>query len=638
MRPRRRCCRRPRPPRAGSAVAVADGRTILVVEDNVVNQRVDRRRCSNKRGYRVECASNGREALSMLAVRSYALVFMDCQMPEMDGYAATAAIRSRERGTERLPIVAMTAHAMKGDRERCLAAGMDDYLSKPLRPEELDEALGRVFGGAPTADEAARRRGAAGPGPFEALVDEARMRVFRVDYPEIVDQLIELFVESTPPLLGELRESAESGDADAVRRSAHKLKGSCQNIGAGFMAKLAADLEVARTADAGAARRARPRVRGHPRRPARSARGGHGVIVALCLVAGAGGRAGRRVAGHAGARRRRSPAERRMRRLAVHDPNVALGLVDRDLRIVEIEGEAFERSGWARDEFLGHIAHRRDRPPSGPSRSWPLSQAAFAGHARHDRDRRAHAPGRASGWTCCRSPRAARSRTPRSSCATSREERALRRSLEEQRMFLQRRAQRAGRPRARRRRRRPPARVRRLDRRRRSAPARVGRALRPAPPRRTARSARTRRRCCARCAAKQVATRARRRGRRRSPPRCSRAAGRSSGRTASASARSIVNADLTDFRDAEVRLRRSEERHRRVVESVSDCVFETDAAGPLGAPHRRLDDRDRLRRRGLAGAPRVGVRAPRRPWRARARLRAADERRARRAAALRTAT
>ena len=169
------------------------------------------------------------------------------------------------------------------------------------------------------------------------------MRVFRVDYPEIVDQLIELFVESTPPLLNELRESAESGDGDAVRRSAHKLKGSCQNIGAGFMAKLAHDLEVARAADAGAARRARPRVRGHPRRPARSARGGRRVIVALCLAPAlvvalvVAWRATR-------ARDVAVAAERRMRRLAVHDPHVALGLVDRDLRIVELEGEAFERS------------------------------------------------------------------------------------------------------------------------------------------------------------------------------------------------------------------------------------------------------------------------------------------------------
>ena len=233
-------------PAPASPSSAADGHTILVVEDNAVNQRVVQAMLG-KRGYTVECANNGREALSMLAVRSYALVFMDCQMPEMDGYAATAAIRSRERGTERLPIVAMTAHAMKGDRERCLAAGMDDYLSKPLRPEALDAALERVFGSAPAAEAPAAETMPA-EDPFEALVDEARMRVFRVDYPEIVDQLIELFVESTPPLLSELRESAEHGDGDAVRRSAHKLKGSCQNIGAGFMAKLAHDLEVASAA------------------------------------------------------------------------------------------------------------------------------------------------------------------------------------------------------------------------------------------------------------------------------------------------------------------------------------------------------------------------------------------------------
>jgi PAS domain S-box-containing protein len=213
------------------------GDAILVVEDNAVNQRVIQAMLA-KRGYTVECAESGREALSMLAVRSYRLVFMDCQMPEMDGYAATAAIRSREDGTARLPIVAMTAHAMKGDRERCLAAGMDDYLAKPLRPEALDALLERVLGAAAPAPLAAPVAD-----PFQALVDEARMRVFRDDYPEIIDQLIELFVESTPPLLDELRAGAAAGDGEAIRRTAHKLKGSCQNIGAGFMAKLAQDLE-----------------------------------------------------------------------------------------------------------------------------------------------------------------------------------------------------------------------------------------------------------------------------------------------------------------------------------------------------------------------------------------------------------
>jgi two-component system sensor histidine kinase/response regulator len=237
----------PAAPEAPAPLPAPAGDTILVVEDNVVNQRVVEAMLA-QRGYAVECAANGREALAMLAAHGYALVFMDCQMPEMDGYAATSAIRSRERGGERLPIVAMTAHAMKGDRERCLAAGMDDYLAKPLRPEELDAVLERMLG-TPAPDEPAEAAVPLAGDPFVALVDEARMRLFRVDYPEIVDQLIELFVESTPPLLAELRESATEGDAEAVRRTAHKLKGSCQNIGAGFMAKLAYDLELARGAE-----------------------------------------------------------------------------------------------------------------------------------------------------------------------------------------------------------------------------------------------------------------------------------------------------------------------------------------------------------------------------------------------------
>jgi two-component system sensor histidine kinase/response regulator len=209
----------------------------LVVEDNAVNQHVIEAMLS-KRGFEVECARNGREALAMLATHEYELVFMDCQMPEMDGYEATAAVRVREAGTgAHVPIVAMTAHAMKGDRERCLAAGMDDYLSKPLRPDELDAVLERWATGTAAALPAARADAA------PALIDEARVRVFRDDYPEIVEQLVALFEDSTPPLLVQLREGAQSGDADAVRGAAHKLKGSCQNIGAGGMAVRAARLE-----------------------------------------------------------------------------------------------------------------------------------------------------------------------------------------------------------------------------------------------------------------------------------------------------------------------------------------------------------------------------------------------------------
>jgi HPt (histidine-containing phosphotransfer) domain-containing protein len=122
---------------------------------------------------------------------------------------------------------------------------MDDYLSKPLRPNELDAVLERWLGAAPS--------GAATPAPpaaeaVDALVDEDRMRVFRDDYPEIVEQLVDLFVDSTPPLLADLRRAAEDGDAEAVRRSAHKLKGSCQNIGAARLAGLAAAIEKGESA------------------------------------------------------------------------------------------------------------------------------------------------------------------------------------------------------------------------------------------------------------------------------------------------------------------------------------------------------------------------------------------------------
>jgi HPt (histidine-containing phosphotransfer) domain-containing protein len=158
-------------------------------------------------------------------------------MPELDGYAATAAIRDSEAGDEHLTVVAMTAHALKGDRERCLAAGMDDYLSKPLRTHELDAVLERWLRAAPAAP--ARDDG----DPVAALVDAARMRVFREDFPEIVEQLVELFTDATPPLLDDLRDALARDDAEAVRRGAHQLKGSCQNVGAGRLAALAAGIE-----------------------------------------------------------------------------------------------------------------------------------------------------------------------------------------------------------------------------------------------------------------------------------------------------------------------------------------------------------------------------------------------------------
>ncbi|MEA2312840.1 MAG: hypothetical protein QOE28_2808, partial [Solirubrobacteraceae bacterium] len=224
------------------AAAAPDGTgpRVLVADDNPVNRLVMTGMLAG-RGLAVEHAEDGREAIVRLREGDFAAVFMDCQMPELDGYAATAAIRAAEAetGAARMPIVAMTAHAMAGDRERCLEAGMDDYLSKPLRADELDRVLDRWVAIAPAA--AAER-----PGPsqvaLDGLLDEARMRIFRENYADIVGRLTQLFSDGTPELLVELREAHDRGDDEALSRAAHKLKGSCQNIGATFMATLAGSL------------------------------------------------------------------------------------------------------------------------------------------------------------------------------------------------------------------------------------------------------------------------------------------------------------------------------------------------------------------------------------------------------------
>jgi CheY-like chemotaxis protein len=136
---------------------------VLLVEDNPVNQRLATRMLE-KRGHRVALAGNGLEALEVLSKGGFDLVLMDVQMPEMDGLQTTAAIRERERGTgTHLPVVALTAHAMKGDMDRCLTAGMDGYLTKPILPRELDDVLEKYL--ARRAEESVTTGGAKGRNP-----------------------------------------------------------------------------------------------------------------------------------------------------------------------------------------------------------------------------------------------------------------------------------------------------------------------------------------------------------------------------------------------------------------------------------------------------------------------------------------
>jgi PAS domain S-box-containing protein len=229
------------------------GHRILVVEDNPVNQRVASAQL-RRLGCEVEVAGNGLEALAALARQSYDLVFMDCQMPEMDGFSATRAIRTREAGRGHTSIVAMTANALRGDREACLAAGMDDYVSKPVPPSELARMLSRWARRAPTQPwtveepigpwaserERAEQEPALDPGAIEGLRE-----LEIASEPGLVREILETFLSNAAEKMAALREGVGAGDHPAVERAAHALKGSCGMVGAHGMAALGRAIEEA---------------------------------------------------------------------------------------------------------------------------------------------------------------------------------------------------------------------------------------------------------------------------------------------------------------------------------------------------------------------------------------------------------
>ncbi len=212
---------------------------ILLAEDNVVNQTLALR-LLGKLGHQADVANNGKEALELHARNRYDLVLMDVQMPIMGGFDATAQIRQREAaGATRTPIVAMTAHAMKGDRERCLAAGMDGYLSKPVHAPDLVEVLIQHTGrGDPAPPPPSEPTSISGP------VFERQKVLFNLGGDEeLLEQLIGMFIEDEPRLFADIEAAVVEGDAEALHNAAHALKGAVSNFCAGRAQTGAAQLE-----------------------------------------------------------------------------------------------------------------------------------------------------------------------------------------------------------------------------------------------------------------------------------------------------------------------------------------------------------------------------------------------------------
>jgi CheY-like chemotaxis protein/HPt (histidine-containing phosphotransfer) domain-containing protein len=212
---------------------------ILLAEDNLVNQKLATR-LLEKQGHTVVVAEDGRKALAAFEGAVFDLVLMDVQMPEMNGFEVTAAIREIEKVTgSHVPIVAMTAHALKGDRERCLDAGMDDYVSKPIRTAKLTTVIEKL-----TRASAPRHNDARTQVPLEEVFNAGAL-LERVDGDaNLLRYIVELFLEELPRLLADVRDAVAGGDSEALERAAHKLRGSAGNFDAAAVGEAALRLET----------------------------------------------------------------------------------------------------------------------------------------------------------------------------------------------------------------------------------------------------------------------------------------------------------------------------------------------------------------------------------------------------------
>jgi CheY-like chemotaxis protein/HPt (histidine-containing phosphotransfer) domain-containing protein len=215
------------------------GLRVLLVEDNPVNQRVATK-VLERAGHQVVGVGNGRLALEAAAGGGFSLALMDVQMPEMDGLEATRLLREREAagGGRRLPVVAMTAHASGADRDRCLAAGMDDYLTKPVDSGALLAAVARWGGPVRSSDRAADR-------PGEPVIDLVALATQLGGDEATVDEVLDLFLVGAPGQLETLRSATTSQDRATLERISHAARGGCAQICAGRAARAAAALEQA---------------------------------------------------------------------------------------------------------------------------------------------------------------------------------------------------------------------------------------------------------------------------------------------------------------------------------------------------------------------------------------------------------
>ena len=236
---------------------------ILLAEDHPINQKVAVR-FLEKLGHKVKVASNGQQALAALDDGAFDLVLMDVQMPKMGGLEATAAIREKERGTGRhIPIVAMTAHVMSGDRARCLQAGMDGFIAKPIQPAELFGTIGSVLlqetpPATPAPTPSRDRQGAGSTEPCDEAALLARLSGDR----KLLRELIAMFLAGSPKLVSRIQKAMTARDAIKLQQAAHALKGSVGNFAAKEAYKAAHELEMlAREGDVTAAAGAFPAVK-----------------------------------------------------------------------------------------------------------------------------------------------------------------------------------------------------------------------------------------------------------------------------------------------------------------------------------------------------------------------------------------